>query len=106
MGKNRRLQSPEAYPAVFLAITRNGGGVVYAEDTPWTSGSVAKRFRLFLAVVRARPLHPLHGQSLVQWHTTITARAAVFRMGSETPPMATLSAPLIAMALAKEGKPL
>ena len=103
MGKNRRLPSPDAYPAVFLSIARNGGGVVYAEDTPWSSGSVAKRFRLFMAVLRGHPEHPLHARALVQWHTTVTHRAVAFAMGPASPPAATLSAPLIAIALAKEG---
>ena len=103
MGKNRRLPSPDAYPAVFLSVTRNGGGVVYAKDTPWSPGSVVKRFRLFLAVLRAHPSHPLYERSLVQWHATATHRAVAFSMGPATPPVATLSAPLIALALSREG---
>lgn len=67
MGANRKLATPDLYPAVFHAILRNGAGLVHASDTPWTALSCAKRFRLFLALLRGMPQHPLYGLAKARW---------------------------------------
>lgn len=99
MGANRRMASPEAYPAAFVAAVRNGGGVIFAEDMPWTTGSAAKRFRLFLAVIRAHPEHALHKAASVRWHVEATPRAMTVRMIQPAYTAVSVAAPLISMAL-------
>jgi hypothetical protein len=67
MGANRLLATPDLYPAVFHAVVRNGSGVIYSSDTPWTMLSCAKRFRLFLNLLRKTPSHPLYGAAKARW---------------------------------------
>lgn len=67
MGANRKLATPDLYPAVFHAVLRNGMGLITASDTPWTALSCAKRFRLFLALLRGMPSHPLYGVAKARW---------------------------------------
>jgi hypothetical protein len=81
MGRNRKMANPESYPVAFLNVIRDGGGVLYAEDLPWTTISAAKRFRLCLAVIRALPAHPLRGQALKRWHCNPTSRALTLSTG-------------------------
>lgn len=99
MGGNRALPQPEAYPVSFLSAIRNGGGVLYAADLPWTVGSSGKRFRLLLALLKDKPGHPLHSAASQRWGLSITPRALIITCASK-PPVARLAAPLIASALA------
>lgn len=100
MGANRKLATPEAYPAAFLAALRNGSAVLYAEDLPWTIGSTAKRFRLFLALLKERPLHDLHQAACHRWAVEQHKTSLVLRCLRPEYRAATLSAPLIQLALA------
>jgi hypothetical protein len=79
MGANRTEASPEAYPAAFQAALRNGGAVLYARDLPWSPLSTAKRFRLYLALLRAPAYrnHPLHGVACGRWSTRIVGDGLV-----------------------------
>ena len=100
MGRNRQPASPEAYPAVFLAAIRNGGGVFYASDLIWTPGSTAKRFRLLLAQLRTLPHHDLYRRAMARWHVESSPRAVVVRLNQPTYQPALMARPLIELALA------
>lgn len=99
MGANRTMATPEAYPAAYLAAIRNGAGVLYAADIPWTTGSAAKRFRLLLALLRSLPHHELHSIAKRRWHVSATSRALVLRVDEPAYQSASVAAPLISMAL-------
>jgi len=99
MGANRTMVSPEAYPAAFLAAVRNGGGVFYAADLPWTTGSAAKRFRLLLALLRGLAKHDLHPNATPRWHVEASPRALVVRVQEQAYHPAAIARPLIEAAL-------
>ena len=67
MGRNRRHSQPERYPAAFLTAIRDGYGLFEAHDFPWTVGSIAKRFRLCLAVIKEQRHHPLYPMAARRW---------------------------------------
>lgn len=77
MGANRKLATPEAYPAIFLRAVENKGAVIYAQDLPWTTISAAKRFRLFLALVKGLPQHRLYPGAKLRWSVQATSKALV-----------------------------
>lgn len=79
MGGNNTLATPEAYPAAFISILEKGSGVIYAENSPWTTKSTTKKFRLFLSLIRASPKHRLYENARVVWHTVTTSKACTFR---------------------------
>lgn len=100
MGANRTLASPEAYPAAFLSAVRNGGAVIYAIDMPWTTGSAAKRFRLFIALLRTLHHHDLHAQASQRWHVEAKPSSLVIRIAQATYHPASMAVPIIGAALA------
>lgn len=101
MGQNKTMPTPEAYPAGFHLTTRNGGGVLYADDLPWTTLSTAKRFRLFLALLRRLPEHPLHKQAKRRWRVEVKAHALVISVAPVAAVPALVGPALIESALAR-----
>lgn len=99
MGANRPLATPEAYPSAFLSAVRDGGAVLYTDDLPWTPGSTAKRFRIFIALLRSLPHHELHAAATRVWHVSTSKRAIVLRVTELFTPESSMAAPLISMAL-------
>lgn len=75
MGQNKTMASPEAYPSAFLSIIRDGAGILYVEDLPWTTISAAKRFRLLLALLKKSPHHPLHRNAMQRWSVRYSSKA-------------------------------
>lgn len=84
MGQNRTLPTPEAYPIAFHVIVREGGGVLYLRDVPWTRASTVKRFRLFINLLRRLKAHPLHTWAQRRWSVEATAQALLITSGSPT----------------------
>lgn len=100
MGGNRKMAFPEAYPAAFIATLKNGAGILYAEDLPWQPISAAKRFRLFLSVVRETPRHPLYPNAIKRWSVRPTNRALECFITDAGKEIVSLAGPLIDRALA------
>lgn len=67
MGANRPFANPSLYPAAFHATVQNGAGIMYTWDLPWTVKSSAKRFWLFLSLLRKDHEHPLHWNAVKRW---------------------------------------
>lgn len=84
MGQNKTLPSPEAYPVVFNRIVKEGGGVLYLDDVPWTEASTVKRFRLFIRLLRGKPTHPLHLSAERRWSISSTPHALLITSGNPT----------------------
>ena len=106
MGRNRKMASPEAYPAIFHEIARNGSGIIFAVDVPWTTISTVKRFRLFLALIKTKPDHPLYKQACRRW-SVMRNVASVHCNVFEPAKRASFAPALIASALGADnrGKP-
>lgn len=104
---NKPLASPEAYPIAWLNAIRDGGGVFYEGDMPWTPQSSRKRFFLLLQLLRKEPNHPLYRQARQRWYTSVTG--AGLEVHIQGKPDAELNADLIQRALNfseyNEGKP-
>lgn len=88
MGGNRTLPAAD-YPHAFHSALAAGGAVLYAADLPWTPISAAKRFRLFLALIRRSPGHPLREQARKRWRVQPGPEALVLGVSNyhkgETP---------------------
>ena len=99
MGANRPAATPEAYPAAFSSALRNGAGVFYAADIPWTPISTAKRFRLFLSLVRKRPTHPFYENAIKRWSVRPSGLALTVCIPNEGHELVSVAGPLIDAAL-------
>lgn len=101
MGANNPLATPEAYPVAFLSAIRDGAGVIYAADLPWSPISSAKRFRICLALIRRLPGHPLYDQARRRWAVQTSATALVVSVVQSAKGEQSLTAHLIGRALGR-----
>lgn len=107
MGRNRTMASPEAYPAIFHEVCRNGSGIIFLSDVPWTGISTAKRFRLFLALLKSQPAHPLHAQANRRWsvlRNSASVHCNVIGRIGDSPSLARLLIDA-ALSMGNRGKP-
>lgn len=105
MGANRTAPTPEAYPIAFLNAVREGHAVLHEGDLPWTAISAAKRFRLFLRLLRTLPSHPLHPGACGRWSVRpISGTLHLSRGPSGKATVTRPGAALIAAALSRGGQ--